>query len=68
MEISKIKDRNDLERRGASIVNTNKDGFLQFLATREKAMSDAQRISNLENELKQLSDIVAKLVNRENMK
>lgn len=59
---SKIEGRGELERRGPVIVNTNKDGFLEFLARRERAQQDSQRISALENEIAQLKSLVSKLI------
>ena len=64
MNISKIEGRSDLERRGSSIVNTNKDGFLSFLAAREKASTDAERIYTLEDQVKILMDQVKTLMSQ----
>jgi hypothetical protein len=51
-----VKDHNNLYRDGSSgaIVNTDNNGYKEYVANRTKLQSDKERISNLETKVEEI--------------
>ncbi len=64
--VHKIEGHSDLQRRGAAIVNVDKSAFLEFLARREKAERDQERIQTLESEVSELKNLLNRLLETKN--
>ncbi len=54
----KVKDRTNLVRRGAAIVNTDTEGFLAFVTKREKEENRVKEVEDLKNTVAELKQMV----------
>ena len=65
MDLTPIKDHKGLFRdeESTAIVNTNKEEYLQYMATRQKMNSDKERIKSLENQVDEIKSDIGDIKN-----
>lgn len=64
----KVKGHDNLVRRGPALVNTDRDGFQAYIASREAALAKESEFNSLKDEVSELKDLVRQLLGEKNAK
>lgn len=57
----KVAGHDHMVRRGAAIVNTDKDAFLEFMAARERREQEQQELASLRDEVAQMKEMLKEM-------
>lgn len=64
----KVKDRPALVRRGAAIVNVDREAFMEYVSRRDVEQQRNQAIKGLESQVEKLTSLVESLLEERNAK
>jgi hypothetical protein len=60
----KVEDHPELVRRGAAIVNTDRNAFIEYVSRRQKAAEQQQEVANLKQEVADLKGMLSELLEK----